>query len=63
MYKQNQINKDHLIKTRQNINECKKYDVLNEEFECKNHVFIKHMINLKTPSQFVLKCCSSKTIT
>lgn len=25
-------------------------------------IFIKHMINLKTPNQFVLKCSSSKTL-
>lgn len=64
-YKQNQSNKEyyyHLIKIRQTINKCKKYNVLYDEFECKNHIFIKHMINLKTPNQFVLKCSSSKTL-
>lgn len=51
------------MKIRQNINKCKKrYNVLYDEFECKNHIFIKHMINLKTPNQFVLKCSSSKTL-
>lgn len=65
IYKQNQSNEEyyyHLIKIRQTINKCKKYNVLYDEFECKNHVFIKHMINLKTPNQFVLKCSSSKTL-
>lgn len=32
------------------------------EFECKNHIFIKHMINPKHQNQFHLKCSSSKTL-
>lgn len=32
------------------------------KFECKNHIFIKLMIKLKTPNQFVLKCSSSKIL-
>lgn len=39
--KQNKINKEKAFNRLDSINEYKGYNVLYDEFECKNHVFVK----------------------